>query len=276
MRFFSPLLILAGLLAAACGGAAVLPDEFTRERADGKIPVSIELIRKQTQKEIDGMLEGQAKVERWQVIEKDHNACRLSSSRKTKAAADKIFADCMSRKGYVYMYRLDAEQLHGDIADKMFAEKSAVERATKEAHNVAEKKAEQDKKDSNLISWAQKGNIAKIRVLLAAGANPNAVNEKGRTALMAAAYKNHPEIAKVLLAADANPNTAKDDGATPLIFAAQGGYPEIAKMLLAADANPNASIDNGWTSLMSAAQHGHTEIAKNASRCWRTSKCEER
>ena len=32
MRFFSPLLILAALLAAACGGAAVLPDEFTRER----------------------------------------------------------------------------------------------------------------------------------------------------------------------------------------------------------------------------------------------------
>ena len=272
MRFFSPLLILVALLTAACGGA-VLPDEFTRERADGKIPVSIPLIREQTEKEIDGMPEGQAKVERWQVIEKDHNACRLSSSRKTKAAADKIFADCMSRKGYVYMYRLDAEQLHGDIAGKMFAQKSAMERAAKEANRAAEKrrkeeqsaakkKAEQDEKDSNLRSWVRKGNIAKIRDLLAAGANPNAANDNGVTALMLAALRGYLEIAKVLIDAGANPNAANDNGVPALIYAVEQGHPEIVKMLLAVGANPNAKKSSSWTTLMGAVWHGHLEITK--------------
>ena len=115
--------------------------------ADGKIPVSIELIRQQTKKEMDGMPEGQAKAERWQLIEADYNSCRLSSSRKTKAETDKVFANCMSNIGYVYMHRLDAEQLHNDIAEKVVAEHKAAERAEEESRLVAEKKAEQEDRD---------------------------------------------------------------------------------------------------------------------------------
>ena len=268
MRFFSPLLILVALLAAACGGAAVLPDEFTRERADGKIPVSIPLIREQTEKEIDGMPEGQAKVERWQVIEKDHNACRLSSSRKTKAEADKVFADCMSRKGYVYMYRLDAEQLHGDIASKMFSEKSATERAAKEAQIASQKKYQQDKKNSSLRIAVFNGNVDVARSWLARGANPNAADADsttaladGTTALMIAAKKGYAEIAKMLLDADANPNLQSKKGATALMFAAGHGHAEIAKMLLTAGVNPNV-VAADLTALMIAISADHVEIAK--------------
>ena len=268
MRFLSPLLILVALLAAACGGAAVLPDEFTRERADGKIPVSIPLIREQTEKEIDGMPEGQAKVERWQVIEKDHNACRLSSSRKTKAEADKVFADCMSRKGYVYMYRLDAEQLHGDIASKMFSEKSATERAAKEAQIASQKKYQQDKKNSSLRIAVFNGNVDVARSWLARGANPNAADADsttaladGTTALMIAAKKGYAEIAKMLLDADANPNLQSKKGATALMFAAGHGHAEIAKMLLTAGVNPNV-VAADLTALMIAISADHVEIAK--------------
>ena len=260
MRFLSPLLILAALFAAACGGAAVLPDEFTRERADGKIPVSIPLIREQTEKEIDGMPEGQAKVERWQVIEKDHNACRLSSSRKTKAEADKVFADCMSRKGYVYMYRLDAEQLHGDIASKMFAEKSAAERAAKEDQIAVQKKYLQYKKDSGLRTAVFNGNVDVARSWLARGANPNAAQANGWTALMFAADKDHAEIAKMLLTAGANPNFQNKKGATALMITAKRGHAEFVKMLLAAGALPNAMKDDGHTALMYASSHA--EVAK--------------
>ena len=262
MRFLSPLLILVALLAAACGGAAVLPDEFTRERADSKIPVSIPLIREQTQKEIDGMPEGQAKVERWQIIEKDHNACRLSSSRKTKAEADKVFADCMSRKGYVYMYRLDAEQLHGDIASKMFAKKSAAERAAKEDQIAVQKKYLQYKKDSGLRTAVFNGNVDVARSWLARGANPNAAQANGWTALMFAADKDHAEIAKMLLTAGANPNFQNKKGATALMVAAQKGHAEFVKMLLAAGALPNAMKDDGYTALMLVASNGDAEIAK--------------
>ena len=222
MRFFSPLLILAALLAAACGGA-VLPDEFTRERADGKIPVSIPLIREQTRKEIDGMPEGQAKAERWQLIEADYNTCRVSSSRNTKAEADKIFADCMSRKGYLYMHRLDAEQLHNDIAEKVVAEHKAAEREEEESHLAAEKKADEERiavkekdeqgaKDFALRSALFDGSVDKVSSWLALGANPNAANDNGKTALMSAADKGYTEIVKVLLAAGANPNAANDNG----------------------------------------------------------------
>ena len=255
-------MILATLFAAACGGAAVFPEVFSQERADGKIPVSIELIRKQTQKEMGGMPEKQATAERWREIEADYNACRLSSARQTKAEADKVFANCMSRKGYVYMLRLDAEQLHDEIAAEEPTKYAAEKKAAEEARLAAEEKTEQDKKNYNLISWARKGDVAKIRALLAAGANPNAVDEKGRTALMGAAYKGNAEIAKALLDAGANPNAAKNNKDTALMYAAGGEYSEVAKMLLDAGANPNAVNDEGGTALVWAVEQGYSEIAK--------------
>ena len=283
MRFFSPLLILAALFAAACGGAAVFPEVFSQERADGKIPVSIELIRKQTQKEIDGMPEKQATAERWRDIEADYNDCRVSSARKTKAEADKVFADCMSRKGYVYMLRLDAEQLHDEIA------------AEEPAKYAAEKKAEEEvRRAAELIRWVEKGNIAKIRALLNAGVNPNAaVRDDSWTALMIAATEDHLDITQMLLDAGANPNATKDNGVTALglavatenlevvnaliaagaylnvsnnkgetvlMVAAWTGNSEITKILLAAGAYPFAMEDDGWTALMFASDDGHTEI----------------
>ena len=262
MRFFSPLLILAALLTVACGGAAVFPEVFSQERADGKIPVSIELIKKQTRKEIDGMPEKLATAERWREIEADYNDCRLSSARKTKAAADKIFADCMSRMGYVYMLRLDAEQLHDEIAAEGRAKYAAEKKAAEEVRLAAEKKAEEKRVADELIRLAKQGNVAETQALLDAGANPNAMKDDGTTALMAAAVKGYPEIAKALLATGANPNAARNDGFTVLMWAAQEGRPEIVKMLLAAGANPNAARDSGWTALAAATLKRYPEIAK--------------
>ena len=295
MRFFSPLLILAALLAAACGGAAVFPEVFSQERADGKIPVSIELIRKQTQKEIDGMPEKQATAERWRDIEADYNDCRVSSARKTKAEADKVFADCMSRKGYVYMLRLDAEQLHDEIAAaepaKYAAEKkaeeeariaaekrrkeeaAAAERRRKAKRLAAEKKAEekrvaakekaaQEENDSGLRRAASNGSVYELNFWLNRGANPNAARDDGATALILAAQEGHTEITKILLSAGANPNTAIYDGVTALILAAGEGHTETAKILLSAGANPNAAIDDGATVLYIAAKYGHSEVIK--------------
>ena len=272
MRFFSPLLILVALLAAACGGAAVFPEVFSQERADGKIPVSIELIKKQTRKEIDGMPEKQATAERWRDIEADYNGCRLSSARKTKAEADKVFADCMSRKDYVYMLRLDAEQLHDEIAIKETADYVAEKKAAEEARLAAEKKAEeervaaekkavQEKRDFNLRYWSGKGNVSEVRAWLDLGANPNAANDNGWTALIIAASKNYSGVVNILLAAGANPNATLDNGFTALMWAAQEGYLGVANILLAAGANPNATPDDGFTALMWTAQEGYPEIA---------------
>ena len=272
MRFFSPLLILAALLAAACGGA-VLPDEFTRERADGKIPVSIPLIREQTQKEIDGMPEGQAKAERWQKIEKDHNQCRLLSARSSRAEANEVFAACMSKRDYLYMHRLDAEQLHDDIAAQMVAKHKAAERAAKEKSEAekraaeeallaAETKRTEAERNVNLLIWAKRGDATIVNILLIAGANANTANEYNQTALMLAASMGHSEVVKMLVDADANPNTARDNGWTALMSAARNGHPEVAKILVASGANVNAVHKDGDTPLMYALKEGHSEVAK--------------
>ena len=284
MRFFSPLLILAALLAAACGGAAVFPEVFSQERADGKIPVNIELIKEQTRKEIDGMPEKLATAERWREIEADYNDCRLSSARQTKTEADKVFADCMSRMGYVYMLRLDAEQLHDEIAAeepaKYAAEKKAEEEARlaaekrrKEETVAAEKKAKaervatmkkqiQDRRIFFFHKAVSNGDIDGVRLWLSLDVRPNATQDDGLTALMLAAQEGHAEIAEILLDAGANPNDKDNDGWTALIIAISKSYPEIAKMLLDAGANPNAARGDGNTALIWAAQEGYSKITK--------------
>ena len=287
MRFLSPLLILTTLFAAACGGGAavsVFPEVFSQERADGKIPVKVELIREQTQKEIDGMPEKQATAERWQRIERDYTICRHVSGRRTREASDKAFAECMSNRGYVYMLRLDAEQLHDEIAAaepvKYAAEKKAEEEARLAAEKrrkedaaatarkreldqiAAELKAAQEEKNSNLRIWAEDGNIAKVRAWLDAGANPNAKNKYSETALMYASSGNHIETVKMLLDAGAYPDMTNNDGTTALLYAAQDGHTEIVKMILLAGAKPSKRDKKGNTALQQAAFFGHFESAK--------------
>ena len=60
------LAVAALLFLAGCGsGVNILPEPFTRERADGKIPVHAELIRKQERAVLNGMPEKEAEVARW-------------------------------------------------------------------------------------------------------------------------------------------------------------------------------------------------------------------
>ncbi|MGI9250292.1 MAG: hypothetical protein ACR2PR_03735 [Pseudohongiellaceae bacterium] len=119
LRFFAAAVFAACILLPACGGGIdsgvnLTPEPFTRERPDGKIPVKPDLIREQVFSHLAGVPEGEAKVTRWQNIETDYHACRLLSG-KAKTAIEQVFADCMAGRGYVYMYRHDAEQLHNDI-----------------------------------------------------------------------------------------------------------------------------------------------------------------
>ena len=285
MRFFSPLLILVALLAAACGGA-VLPDEFTRERADGKIPVSIPLIRQQTQKEIDGMSEGQAKAERWQQIEKDHNQCRLLSARSSRAEANEVFSACMSKRDYLYMHRLDAEHLHNDIAERMAAKKAAAEREKKEARIAAEKqredtarkqkeervaaekKAEVERMVKRIAFSIRDGDLAEVKRLLAATTknfkhdNIEDIWQELGILVLFAASEGRSEIVKALIDAGADVNVKNKKGQTALIVATREGRSEVVKILLAAGANVNAKQNRYQTAFMVAVIENRPKIAK--------------
>ena len=292
MRFFSPLLILVALLAAACGGT-VLPDEFTRERADGKIPVSIPLIREQTQKEIDGMPEGQAKAERWQQIEKDHNQCRLLSVRSSRAEANEVFAACMSKRDYLYMFRLDAEHLHNDIAAAESVNYVAEKKAAKDVRLAAEKKAEEERQRKEHAAAVERQREKERRAAerrqeeeahreaahrreqeRLAAEHRRKQQEKHRLTerkekakrlipqLFDAVKNSNASKVRYLLAAGVNSNTITDSGFTPLMIASFKGYSEIAKMLLAAGANPNMANEKGWVPLMDAAYTNRPKITK--------------
>ncbi len=65
----------------------------------------------------------------------------------------------------------------------------------------------------------------------------------------------HPEVVAHLLAAGADPNAVDFEGATPLMYAAEVGTMELLRALLAAGADVNAQDAEGRTALMYASDH---------------------
>lgn len=72
----------------------------------------------------------------------------------------------------------------------------------------------------------------------------------------------HPEVIAHLLAAGANPNAVDFQGATPLMYAAEVGTMELLRALLAAGADVNAQDAKGRTALMYASEHCHTDSVR--------------
>jgi hypothetical protein len=77
------------------------------------------------------------------------------------------------------------------------------------------------------------GECGAPRPTLHYGAEVNAWDEQHmRTALLNATMINHIEAARVLLAAGADPNVLNDEGYSPLRYCAQEGFLDMARLLL--------------------------------------------
>ena len=115
-----------------------------------------------------------------------------------------------------------------------------------------------------LIAYARTGRNEIAAILLRAGANPNAVDNNGRTALMEAARtRSRYALAERLLAAGAKVNVADHDGWTPLLLASTGqNRRRTVELLLGAGADPNAANRKGETALMYAAQYGCVYVSQ--------------
>ena len=99
-----------------------------------------------------------------------------------------------------------------------------------------------DKQDADgltaLMKAAAKGEVAKVKDLIAKGANPNVKSsDSAVTALHLAAYWGQTEVVNALIAAKADAMAKATQDMGPIDYAASGGQLEAAKALKAAGAS---------------------------------------
>jgi len=112
--------------------------------------------------------------------------------------------------------------------------------------------ADRDLTDS-LIDAASNINLARVRELLARGADPNAEGNWCRTALPLAVRNAHKNesiailIVEALLASGADINASPGDCLSPVRYAAIHGYMDLLRFLISKGADPNDRDPNGQT-----------------------------
>ncbi|QNE73424.1 ankyrin repeat domain-containing protein [Streptomyces finlayi] len=106
----------------------------------------------------------------------------------------------------------------------------------------------QKKLSRHLFAAILRGDAARAKALLRAGADPQRGDSEGTTPLYEASVNGKAEIARLLLASGAAPDTESSGiGAegTPLCAAACWGHLETVRELLAHGADPNLREDHG-------------------------------
>ena len=110
--------------------------------------------------------------------------------------------------------------------------------------------------DLQLITYAKKGDVDGVRMLLSDSIDVNIADGDGTTALHWAANRNDLDIADLLLRAEADVDAKNDLGATPLWLACTNIGNEMVIKLLDAGADPNSTLNTGESVLMNCARTG--------------------
>lgn len=119
-------------------------------------------------------------------------------------------------------------------------------------------------RQASFAEAAWDGNIALMKVLLAAGADvnePACKYERCLVPIVAAAWTGQNDAIQLLLDRGANVNASMKRGQTALMIASYHGHLETVRLLLSEGADVNASFD-GITALKWAAENNHTEIVE--------------
>ena len=103
---------------------------------------------------------------------------------------------------------------------------------------------------------AKAGDRARVRRLVASGADVDTPTADGSTPVIWAVYNFDAETAADLVAAGADVNVPNDYGVTPLLQAARTGDARMTALLLDAGADPERAHPEGETPLMAAARAG--------------------
>ena len=113
-----------------------------------------------------------------------------------------------------------------------------------------------------LMTAARTGDVATIEALAAAGARPNATEQRsGQTALMLAAAENNGPAITALLKAGAERDAREATGEfTALAFAVRGGAVDATRALLEGGADANAPQPDGTSLLLLATLNANYEV----------------
>ncbi|XP_047481784.1 ankyrin-3-like isoform X2 [Penaeus chinensis] len=107
----------------------------------------------------------------------------------------------------------------------------------------------------------QKGDLSKVRELVAGGFDANAVFQEKKNKecrpLHLAAEGGHADIVKFLLRSGAQAEAENYEGMTPLHLASWGGHAEVIKVLLGGGAKGDARTKEGMTAVHLASMGGH-------------------
>ncbi len=104
------------------------------------------------------------------------------------------------------------------------------------------------------------GNLEMVKLLLAANADPNALNYDVGTALSCAVSKRDFDIAKALIIGGVNPNLGTIDDGTPLMRAVTKHDSRIVRFLLKSGADTNITGHDGITAKSLAMNSGCAEL----------------
>jgi ankyrin repeat protein len=116
---------------------------------------------------------------------------------------------------------------------------------------------------ASLARFAARGDVRRIKAMIALGAPVAAGDGHGKTPLHFAAEAGEAGAIALLLDAGADPNAAANGGVTPLMAAVARGHVEATRLLLEAGAVADARDAEGMTVLMHACSwRGKTEIVQ--------------
>ena len=113
--------------------------------------------------------------------------------------------------------------------------------------------------DSAIMLASLRGNTGIVEQLLKAGA---AFDDEGWNPLLYAAFEGRVEIVDLLLARGANVNALAPNKSTPLMFAARNGHDDVVARLLKAGAKLDLKNDQNETAEGWALKHRNTDIAE--------------
>ena len=116
---------------------------------------------------------------------------------------------------------------------------------------------------TGLFAAAHQGDLAKVKKLLAAGANPNARDPYGRTAVHIAAHARQRELIRALAQAGADLELLENDRYDAVTIASVADDEETLRVLLGLGASAKLTTSRyDGTALIAAAHLGHDGVVR--------------